>query len=89
MAQDSAGNIWQFNYRKGLAFLSGHVRAIKEDTARQLAQEWCDMNSVLLAGGKVTPMILADEKTWKWRQKPEPIMETVDAVGATTAVNSK
>ena len=64
--------IWQFNYHRGSAFLSGFIETSKdeESVAYRVAEAWCRSNTVRGPSG-VRRMILADESILKNVVEPE------------------
>lgn len=75
--------IWQFNYKKGPAPMSAHVRARDAARAFLVAQRWCALNGARGPLGDVRPFVVADEEILKQRL-PEEVDELADAVQATT-----
>ena len=54
--------IWQFNYHRGPAPLTGFIETTRdeESVAFQVAQQWCERNGMRPPAG-IKRMILADE----------------------------
>ena len=81
--------IWQFNYHRGPAPLSGCVETIRDSEAVALAvaTAWCNANSMRPPAG-VRRMILADESILKVPVGPE-VLPLPDAVAATTGSSAE
>ena len=80
--------IWQFNYHRGPAPLTGFIETVRdeESVAFLVAQAWCERNSMRPPAG-IKRMILADESILGLPSVGTDALP--DAVAATTAVNSE
>jgi len=79
-----SNTIWSFNYKKGPAPLSAHVRARDEETAMAVAARWCRSQNAR-PPAKVFPFIVADESILEVAEGPEVAL-TANAVQATTGM---
>lgn len=80
-------NIWSFNYKKGPAPMSAHVRAKDERTAMAVATRWCESQNAR-PPAKMFPFIVADETILTIPVGEAEAELPTDEVGATTGTGT-